>query len=406
MTAQEFDLPKDVQLADFNATELSLREWITVSACRAMLASHPLKSEVDETKLQQLTAMILHTAVLGACNLGERACEQEKFQHEGCMASHSAFLPQFSHYCHALLKQLPEGKHGWDLYDLVDGRLFLSFLKRQQEITDNGFPENIVKKAQLLWNQVINGFDGASKSIQVTVLSEIPPEMPHTQQTVHNGILAFNHPVLNDYLKDIEVDEVEPSPDSAAEVVFEDLHHWHSTKPIIDWKRPAPDFKQRRRNQRQAAEIIAYAASLTNSRGKVLDRETILVDTKKPQKGHSSVSKVSQKSSTLKTKQGAKKGGKMSALKAAEQLQAEKALAKRDDMIRYWALSCEEFEKDPELVARYIKATRFLMSRPKNEYHLLLPDVAIYACNILGRIFSACHDGVDKTSKIGKMSKY
>lgn len=403
ITAQESYLLKEVQCYDFNATGLSLREWVTVTACRAMLATRPLKSELGETELQHFTAMILHTAALGACSLGERACEKENFQLEG---SHSTFLSQFSHYCHALLKQLPEGERGWDLYDLIDGRLFLSFLKRQQEITDNGFPGNIIEKAQVLWNQVINGFESVSNTIQVTVLSKSPPAMPHTQQTVHKGILAFNHPVLNDYLKDIEVDEVEPSPDRAAEVVFEDLHHWHSTKPIIDWKRPAPDFKERRRNQRQAAEIITYAASLTNSRGKVLDRETILIDTKKPQRGNSSMAKVSQKPSTLKTKQGAKKGGKMSALKAAEEVQAKKDVAKRDDMIRYWALSCEEIEKDPELVVRYIKATRFLMSRPKNEHQLLLPDVAIYACNILGRMFSACRDGVDKTSKIGKISEY
>ena len=395
----------EVEHSGVDVTQMSLREWITVMACRSILTDYQSTGAIlDEKRHQQLTTVLLHTAVLSRCSLQERACERECFQHAHSLDLHRAFLARFSRVCHALLMNLPQEELEWDVYDLIDGRLFLSLIKAQQENSSSGFfSQPIIDRAKFLGDQVSMGFDKLPKHFQVTLASRDQPKLHVSPEPVRPRILGFSHPVVDDYLKDVKIEETEPTLDYAAEMVFKDLHHWHNTRPVIGWKRPAPDFKERRRNQRQAAEIVSYAASLTNSRGKVLNREVILVNNQKRKKEDlSNPKQISQRSFAVKGKKG-KKGGKDNALKAVEEVQNKKLLAKRSDMIQYWASSCQDFENDSSLIERYLKAAKFLALRSKEVYNLLLPEVGVYACNILGKIFTESRDEANKKSTQGKI---
>ncbi|KAF7555852.1 hypothetical protein G7046_g6455 [Stylonectria norvegica] len=394
---------------DTKNTDLSLREWITVTFSHAILEQQ--EDDVDDEVLERLHALLLHTSALKVCSLQERQIESTLASDPETAGEDKTFLRQFSEIAQALLQssddasvQLLEDDRDWDLYDLVDGRVFHALLEKVR--AEKPFPEDIAEGARELWEEIIDEREKLSED-DFNVTSEKTTQKPLKSQTTVKkpAVLAFDHPVFNEYLKAVQVDKAEETIDPVAKSIFEDLQHWKINKPVIAWKKPAEklDFKARRRHQRQMADIISYAASLSNARGKILDRETIVVGSSQTFKPIRPASKaVPEKEVKQKGgKKGIKKGGKESALKAVQEVQDRKARSKRDDVVRFWAEKCTEFEKDPSLVSRYLKGDKLLNTRSKEDYRTLGPEIGLYLCHVLGRIWVTTREGLDKSSPQG-----
>ncbi|RSL77716.1 hypothetical protein CDV31_017313 [Fusarium ambrosium] len=172
-----------------------------------------------------------------------------------------------------------------------------------------------------------------------------------------------------------EAEHVEP----AAAAVFQDLHHWHTYKPVATRKirvevPPWVEKLRQKRRQKLMADVTLYAASLTSSTGKVFD----LVVNSCPQ--HKSACVIPKANSGNSNQNGRASKlievrGKERALLVSQQLAEKKAQAKGRDVLRLWSEKCTEFENSKDLVICYLKAQEFQRPRSPGSHPKVRPEV-------------------------------
>ncbi|KAH7173099.1 hypothetical protein DER46DRAFT_634523 [Fusarium sp. MPI-SDFR-AT-0072] len=293
-----------------------------------------------------------------------------------------------------------------DLFDLFDGHIFFYVL---QAIRDGSeFPIPIVDRGKALSATVFGQRSMNSRSLFKALKaseSSLPPVPPHSAPTV----LSFNHPILKEFLKDIWVKEVPDDVDPTAKVMFQDLRHWHAYKPITTSTRMTRDKVpvwlenyRRRRHQRQMADVILYAASLSNSIRKVFSREPIVVGALTKQKSaHAELNADTNSRRQAKVGNQSLRGGKKKALLAACALNEKKALAKQNDALHLWAMKCAEIENTDNPVKQYLKALEFLSDGSPGSHISVKPEILLYLYYILQRIWDQTRKQVDENSPRG-----
>ncbi|KAM5352390.1 hypothetical protein ACJ41O_005113 [Fusarium nematophilum] len=396
----------------------SARERLAVAFCRVYLDANSKGDEVPEVAFRKVDALLLHMAALNACHIQDRNCRVPTAITKGIAEENADFLSLF---CTTIQSLIENGcglddQIKWDLFDLIDGRMFLNILDRISSFQMvPGFPSIILNQAFILYREVCKGkFDGILGRLSPMEKSEwienefgepfkVPVKVP--------AALPFSHDALDDLLRDVKVKEKREVTNPTAKLVFNDLMHWHVCKPVNTCKTNTRDKvpawvekRRQRQTQRRMADVISYAASLTNSNGKVFHRETIVVNPRGPKQGSS---KAGPKPATGKltqikgAKKAPKKGGKESALLAAQKLNEEKALVKRNDALRLWAKKCVEFESHPNSINRYLKALEFQYPQSPGSHESVRPEVSLYQCQVLGRIWTETREGEDESSKKG-----
>lgn len=423
---KEFDSPflplfdsKDdrVQPLVTEQQDLTVRERLGIAACLSLLRMQKDDS-IDGKHLEiqeKVQAFLLHLAVLKHCTLLER---QHWVGSQRCHShpEDSEFLRQVIEMSWALLEKdewmtkLKMADENWDLFDAIDGSLFHFVLEVLR--TSKWLPDSIVQSWRHLWSVFRSGTD--------ETFSEHLPELQHLEDEPFmrdsNGVqisaLPFSHPVLNDFLQDIKLKESQGIQDKSSKAVFEDLHHWHNTKPLLPTRKiERLGFFAMKRRQTLLASIVAYSASLTNARGKLIDPEIIVVkkdaatnnaknkkaiaNTEKENKGKENKKTQSEKPG----RQGNKPGGKESALRAAEELRLQKDSTKRDGTTALWNKRCRELEKEHSLLARYLKALVFLTERTKDDNTALGYEVHLYLCHILAQLWAKARPEARSESK-------
>ncbi|KAL6355099.1 hypothetical protein LRP88_11516 [Fusarium phalaenopsidis] len=307
----------------------------------------------------RVEALILQVVTLKICRIQDRCFS---FANRTLSPDDNRFLHMFCTTSQDLAENGVglTGRTKWDLYDLVDGRLFFNIL----EALRNG--------------------RGVSSSL-------------------------LDHPVFDQFLQDVSLQVETEHVDPAAVAVFRDLHHWHTYKPVATRKTrvevlPWVEKIRQKRRQRQMADVVSYVASLTSSIGKVFDRETIVVNSRPLRKSAYAPPKASLDNSNRNG--GGNKmvgvGGKERALLASQQLREEKAQTKRNDVLRPWAEKCAEFENDKDLVMRYLKAQEFHDPRFSGNHAVVRPEVSLYLCNVLVKIWAHTRKDVDERSPEGQ----
>lgn len=383
---------------------------VSVAICQAIRET---TMEEDEKEVdERIKALLLHTAMTHSCSLIERQCVKPGTPQTAQEKEDRGFLREFSEVAHlmfedehALVSEEEDEDLEWDLYDLVDGRVFLSVLQKLRK--GEAFPESVVEVANAL---IKASLGEASDDLKTTPDAESSPsqEAPPTP-----AVMAFSHPIFDDLLKDIKLEEAPEKRDPAADLIFEDLTHWHNaSKSIASDRKPVkPSWYAMRRNQRMMDDMVSYSASLTNARGKTIDPESIVVKKALPPSKQGKEKKgqdVNGNSGGGKKKGGKKgggtqKGGKQAALEAAKAVQQRKVEAQSNTVVRHWAEMCAEFEKDRNLVSRYLKADRFAYDKSSKENIAALGhEVELYMCNILGKIWDDFRDEVGEDGPQGK----
>ncbi|GKU11602.1 unnamed protein product, partial [Fusarium langsethiae] len=270
-------------LDEIETSDLSAREKFAAVFCRVFLEQSSKEGEISGVDLELVEALLLHMATLRACHLQNRNTHPERFSKHVVDSYDTGFVQLFCTASQNLAENgyAVRGQSEWDLFDLFDGHVFFYVL---QAIRDGSeFPMPIVDRGKALSAAVFGQRSMNGRSLFMALKSsenDLPPVPPHSTPTV----LPFSHPVLKEFLEDVWVKEVPDDVDPVAEVVFQDLRHWHAYKPITTSTRMTRDKVpvwlenlRRKRHQRQMADVILYAASLSNSTGKVFSRETIVV---------------------------------------------------------------------------------------------------------------------------------
>ncbi|KAL6805406.1 hypothetical protein J3E68DRAFT_441857 [Trichoderma sp. SZMC 28012] len=392
--------------------DLTIRERLGVTACLSLVGA-PNDNLTDHDGLQErVQAFLLHLAVLRHCTLLER---QHWVGPQRCHAhpEDQEFLRHIIELSLMLLEKddwitsMDISESDWDLYDAIDGSLFYFLLESLR--SSQWLPGQIIQSWHHLWSAFRAGTDAdfAEHLPQLLITSE--ENLQGESSSLQVSALPFSHPVLDYFLKDIKLNESQEVQDASSHSVFEDLHHWHNTKLLIPQRKIQKlGFFARRNMQRRLASVVAYSASLTNARGKLINPEIVVV--KKTIAVHNFKNKGSQKEngsvhSQSKSKkpgrQGNKPGGRESALRAAQEVQEQKALTKRDNVITLWAVTCQDIERDHSVVSRYLKTIKFLNERSKDDNIALGSEIYLYLCHLLGQLWAKAQADIKLTPSAG-----
>ncbi|KAL7793524.1 P-loop containing nucleoside triphosphate hydrolase protein [Trichoderma ceciliae] len=400
--------PKDgfVQPLDIENQDMTVRERLGVAACLSLVKISNFDLASEKGLQERIQAFLLHLAVLKYCTLLERqrwvSPQRSDARPEDC-----EFLRQVIEMSWVLLekdewtKSMNIAESDWDLYDAIDGSLFHFMLETLR--TSKWLPSQIIQSWQHFWSVFRSGTDrGFSEELpQLTNPTDDTP--PRNTVKFQVSALPFSHPVFNVFLQDIKLEESQEVQDASSNSVFEDLHHWHNTKLLLPpRKNVKPDFFARRGNQTRLASIVAYSASLTNTKGKLIDPEIIVVKKSAPKNNHKNkkppADSPNSKPPSKPTKpgrQGNKTGGRESALRAVQELQEQKALARRENTVALWAVTCREIEREHSVLTRYLKALKFLNERSKADVVALGSEVHLYLCHLLGKLWAKAQTAVD-----------
>ncbi|KKO98266.1 DEAD/DEAH box helicase [Trichoderma harzianum] len=392
--------------------DLTIRERLGITACLSLVGA-PKDSLTDHDGLQErVQAFLLHLAVLKHCTLLERQ-HWVGPQHCHPHPEDREFLRHIIELSLMLLEKddcitsMDISESDWDLYDAIDGSLFHFMLESIR--SSQWLPNQIIQSWQHLWSAFRAGTDAdfAEHLPQLTITSA--KNLQGESNSLQVSALPFSHPVLDTFLKDIKLKESQEVQDESSHSVFEDLHHWHNTKLLIPQRKIQKlGFFARKKKQERLASVVAYSASLTNARGKLINPEIVVVKktvavhsfkNKGPQKENGSLQ--SQSKSKKPGRQGNKPGGRESALRAAQEVQEQKALTKRDNAITLWAATCQEIEKDHSVVSRYLKTIKFLNERSKADNTALGSEIHLYLCHLLGQLWAKAQADIKVTPSAG-----
>ncbi|KAF2402581.1 P-loop containing nucleoside triphosphate hydrolase protein [Trichodelitschia bisporula] len=398
------------------AEKLSVREQVTVYALNNALSRGSMKH--GEARL-----MLLHTSAISFLPLRSRRFPMPKYPIWIC-----SLLSRFSTEVTSLLRS--DGFHYWldfekgpfNLVDFVDGRL-MAFIMDNDEFCSALLAHDAVKAKFEALGEMLSGV------VRQNIARITPPKTAARADTAVDtdtspksdeyAILPFKNPVFNKHLAPVILrvdDEQIPHITLDQAKIFLELTHWHNHKKALAVKGPpkVDDKWARRRNQRFLAEMQAYAASLMNASGKMMEPETVVavsstesdssssgpaVQPTKTRKPTGKENKKGQPSKNSKKPGPTKKGGKAAALEAAAAVKAGKDQARADINASFWKETCKHImlQKDPQL--RYVAARAHLRSIPAGD--LLIPEIELFAIDCLLRIWATERKLNDADSGLG-----
>ncbi|UPX11156.1 RNA helicase [Ascochyta rabiei] len=391
--------------------ELSERDVITVLVLRTAMQHGAISGE-------EASEFLLHTAALQYLPLANRR-PSTTTENTAKNLIHS-----FTRTAAALLRneglseQLDALNLPVNLADLLDGFL-LAALTRDACLRNTLLSNTAVKKKydSLLKALVQASGNGADGTLPVSMTADDQVSngsapccysVPSNDQTV----LSFRNAIFDKHLAPVRLHLNEVYSDGATRdnaKVFQELSHWHNHRKALASKAPTQKlgYFARRRNDLYMAEMHAYAASLTNAAGKVLEPEIIIVNQRlqssKPQRApildtpnysHRLDKRESSKGSKI-TGKPMRKSGKTLALEVAAAIKAAKTRSKGDIDTAYWKVKCKELCSQSDLQLRYLAARDY--STRLHHASLFQPEVELYTVDCLLRIWLERHKitGVD-----------
>jgi len=389
------------------ARDLTAREFISLSALVSVLSSPVDTGTGGETtdeipRHKQAVALLLHLSALHHCSLEQRSFAKEG--PVGGMNTASRFLTDFFDAARGGLASWLSGDFAdreWDAFDMFDGRLLINisvWLKSNTALPSQ-FSPRVVQMTKLVDKLCNTDMSAALLSMLGQTDGATAISNPTVSQTGNQpaemvpSVLPFNHPIVDQYLKDVRLrPDSDITESTVSGKIFQELQHWHNARKPLDPKYVAKplDFKAARRHQRQMAGTMEYAASLTGASGKVLEPEiiTVLEQTgsgkkKLPPPKHAA---GAQKAKETGADKRAPKSNKQKALEHGDARKQEKLAILSRSVAAVWKERCMEFEKQPSLVNRFLKAEKYLVSLSSDHEQIIGSEVLLYLGNVLLQI--------------------
>lgn len=376
--------------------KLSERLYL-VSTAAAVLHS------MDVVPSKHIAAFLAHAALQGQLRLGGRSYLKSR----DAEAS-QPLLPHFARVSRSILqspnwqKFVDEAQISSDIADLVDGRLFSAVLGAQQsdlELTpefQNDLKSMISLVAQISGTEAVQDVEPLPLEVDQTNAGASHP---------HSKLLPFNDSVFDEHLASVnlDVDSAERTTETSLNT-FRELTHWRDSKRPLNRKAAQVSqvkqaFYARRRDQRFMAEMMAYAASLTNAVGKTLEPETIILQSAStPAPAQTSKENQKQPKQAEKPKQAGKTGGGKNKGPSKKQAIKEGIAAERDKKdalnatkaINSWAVVYkEDINRVADPAVRYVKVLQYLNSLPGPKREALGAEVELCALSCLIKLWES-----------------
>lgn len=425
INAEQQDCSSDINslnaLTSRYGSNFTEREYLTILTISKMVST-------KESPSSLIIAFLIHSVLLAQSPLSDRFVKpttgteaSRTFMTDFCRTARSILETS---YWKTKMEQLSPTPR-CDLADLVDGRLFnvscqigsFGSNKRLGEFLD---AVELVCGVRLLVKPAKKIYpDEYVKSIE-----EGTPSFYTNGAPVHGSssgdlkpyaVLPFANPVFDAHLAPVKLAtdrSAGANYNSASAKIFREMSHWHNSKRPLDPK-ITPDqlvrskkaaFFAARRNQWFMAEMTAYAASLTNAVGKILDPEIVTTGVKtKPklplnepptEKTNQSNPKSGAKANPRASKKGHVKSGKQAIMDDIAATKNRRDEVTTEKLIQSWRTSCKLFESEAVLSVRYQKAKQYLSSlNTETKRTVLAAETELFMLNVLlGMWISFCRD--------------
>jgi superfamily II RNA helicase len=303
-----------------------------------------------------------------------------------------------------------------DIVDLVDGRLLQHVIKHKKSVMEAMMATPHLAAKLSSYCELIETLSGVELDAAKNAPSSVDQGKPHTLEdstAPRLAILPFSSPIFDKHLVSINISvdkDLAPKPESAR--IFQEVTHWHNVKRRLDPKAAhtlsAKDkFWALKRNQYFMAEMLSYAASLTNASGKALDPEIITVSdmkkigqkTQEAEKENLPIAKISKAQGGKGTSKGKAAGSKA----VRDEIAATRA-AKEEDSVekiyRAWETARKFFDADALPRSRYVKAKAYLISLPSNKQKHVEAEVEFYKLCALFEVYRSS----DSTKEANKQT--
>ena len=388
--------------------EFSESVYLTLSALAIILRNDPSKASLA-------LSFLVHTALIGGTSISDRS--QSSPEAAGEDIGISELVDEFSVISRSVLDNRSWGDtmntHSikCDIADLIDGRLLTSVAT---ELVKTSFP----KRNKFTWLdskveefiQILDVMCGARLEYRdqraisngkLPSISRLSP--PRTNDNL--SVLPFSNEEFDKHLRPVKI-SIENSKilNNQSAKIFQEISHWQKATRRQDLKSNhtlSDKDKSRalRRNQFFMAEMQAYAASLTNSAGKVLDPKLITVsDAKKNNRGYVEISKDSDDSAgsrkphNSKAKVSSKRAGKSTLREDIAASRVTKDNETLEKLFSSWQIVRKTLDSEPQLSSRYIKTKTYLRDLrwhdlPDSKKAVLQAEIEFYTLTILLEIY-------------------
>jgi superfamily II RNA helicase len=375
------------QIKSSMSTPLTERECLTV------LILSNLGNENGRLS-QYASAFLRHTALLSQLALNDRILDAEPLDEPA-----EEFLDNFTTRARLLLhfdvfsQDTLEASLQCDVADLVDGSLFSACLHDSKCGMGTRYQLLLDTLSRLRGAEIATTSSNGSLSA-----SKVAPKTPAANlDSRAYAVLPFSNSVFEKHLAPIElaVDKSDDVIDSTSARIFRESTYWHNSKRPIDpkireeqiLKNQKQQFYARRRNQWFMAEMMAYAASLTNAVGKTLEPEIITTGGK----GKSTALPPVEKKEEVAKPKANQKGGKKQVMSKKQAMMAEiaanrskKEEATSEKLVQGWRTACAGLEQEAVLAAKYQKTRQYLTTLNTDlKREVLEAEVRLYLLNIL-----------------------
>ena len=369
-------------------------------------------------------SFLLHAAIqehvpvsgrrVGAIDL-DASSDDGDSQSEPATSSVDQYIATFSAVATAILghaawtRTVEKADAACDVADLIDGRLF----KMVQYAIDQGLSPRAVPGA------IREEYKALAEAVQelsdVGLKLSLSPDAPlgsgdakktEAARIDHDEVLPFSNSVFDKHLNSIKLD-VDSTNAMGYEGVpprmYRELTHWHNAKrPVVAKVAPVvTDVRTQKRamrsNQFYMADMTVYAASLTNTTGKMLEPELITVT--KGKKGNQTAvndRRVEKKIKDVPEKPGKKDKSNPGKKAMLSNIAAQKD-AKESDVARKLFSSWQQKRLlldgvvDPK--SRYSKTRSYLKDLPDAKKSVLEAEIRVYMLQALLDIWvRSCKD--------------
>ncbi|PYI24449.1 DEAD/DEAH box helicase [Aspergillus violaceofuscus CBS 115571] len=365
---------------------LSQREWAIIFTLSALEETGKQREKAGK----YMDAMLLHTAFLSECQLCDRPCQPN------ASGPGADFLRRYNNMALAVLQSpfwqeiSADENIACDLVDMIDGRIFLGALNRDQSSWP-AMPANprVGEKYNLLAStinricarELVRGIVTGD-----SVISADRQCQEHTQEATHSGcksysnisgsVMPFSNRVLDKHLGPIFLD-IEPSAvgisSSALSKPFAERTHWHNARRPLDVKQPAPTpEKIQRRHQRLMTDIRQYALSLTNATGSFLEPEAVF--------------RESKGGSDRRPTRNQENPRRAIGLNPSSECRDKQKMFIEKQM-EVWQNQRRCFDKESSLAQRYLNAKAYLKGLPEEKRYSLEAEVLTYLISTLVRLW-------------------
>ena len=391
----EYILAVLVPLVNIHGHNLGERDCLTLMCLSRMLT----RNLIDPLLA---LAVIVHLACLKNLSLAQRRIVTINVLNEDSERQLSQCIAHFSGIATGLLENaqwriiMEEHHVKCDIEDLIDGRILNNvFYSLQRGGARLLGQTDIRKEFEYLW-ALLGGLSNRELLLQPHRLENTEQPLPvEDPPDIKTRLLPFSSPIFDKHLNSIRISIEELASNDHQQYVpkiSRETSHWHNRrpfdlkkakvadKPLSKWHNPL------RANQKYMAEMTAYAASLTNTKGKTLTPDLITLSASKETSDPKSKDPKYRDSKSKDPRSKDIKGKKDSKLSKADQIIADNK-AKKGNVDRLRAISSwDEVRRrldklEPEM--KYLETMSYYSRLDDGKAAILQVEVEIYRLQAL-----------------------